>query len=173
MGNGEKTVAVVDTGPLIHLAQIGNLNLLRVFNDLHIPGAVWQEAVTQGNVPQNDVLNLGNVEVHQLSPIDVLNFIQTRGMENLHIGERECLYLCWHTRIGTLLTDDLAVRRAAQKAGITPVGSLGVIVRAHVGRVISRDKAENLLLDLYHHSNLYVTRAITEIAIEQLHRMSD
>jgi predicted nucleic acid-binding protein len=60
--------AVVDAGPLIHLAEVGCLSLLRIFDRLSIPDAVWSEAITQGSVPQTDVLAVGIVQRHTLSP---------------------------------------------------------------------------------------------------------
>ena len=33
--------AVADAGPLIHLSEIGCLSLLRIFDRLSIPDAVW------------------------------------------------------------------------------------------------------------------------------------
>lgn len=47
MGTGELSIAVADAGPLIHLTEIGCLPLLRIFDALHIPDAVWSETVEQ------------------------------------------------------------------------------------------------------------------------------
>jgi len=43
VGSG-RLAAVSDTGPLIHLAEIGCLPLLTIFEELHIPEGVWIEA---------------------------------------------------------------------------------------------------------------------------------
>ena len=57
---------------------------------------------------------------------------------------------------------------AAKAAGIRPVGSLGIVVRAfHLGR-IPLPEAEDALDQLYTASTLFVTRAIVELAVEQL-----
>ena len=70
--------------------------------------------------------------------------------------------------MSTLLTDDLAVREAAKSLNLTPVGSLGIVVRAyHLGN-ISLAEAEYCLNALYDVSSLFVTRAIVGLAIEQL-----
>ena len=168
MGIGKLNVVVTDAGPLIHLTEVGCLLFLHIFQVVHIPGAVWSETVGQNRVSQNDVLALGNVQQHILSESEVVQFVQENHLENLHNGERECLYLCQQMGVSILLTDDLAVREAAKRLNLTPVGSLGIVVRAcRLGHISSTD-AERYLADLYDVSSLFVTRAIVELSIEQL-----
>jgi predicted nucleic acid-binding protein len=87
----------------------------------------------------------------------------------LHDGERECLYLCQQIGVPTLLTDDLAVREAAKRLNLTPVGSLGIVVRACRLGYTSLAAAERHIIDLYEVSSLFITRATVELAIEHLH----
>jgi len=94
VGPGGVTTAVVDAGPLIHLAEIGCLPLLQVFEALHIPDAVWSETIEQGRVGEVDILGLGNAHRHTLPQAQVAQFIQGTGLEELQAGEAECLYLC-------------------------------------------------------------------------------
>jgi predicted nucleic acid-binding protein len=170
VGSRKVNVAVADAGPLIHLNEIGCFSLLRTFETLHIPDAVWSETVGQARVSQADVLGLGNVQQHSLPQEDVAQFIQKNGLEDLHAGERECLYLCQRVGVPILLTNDLAVREAAKRLKLTPVGSLGIVVRAYQAGRISLTDAEHYIADLYDVSSLFVTRTIVELAIEQLHR---
>jgi predicted nucleic acid-binding protein len=101
-----------------------------------------------------------------LAEIDHLSLLEI--FAELHIPERESLLLCTKLSVPVLLTDDLAVRRAAKALGLTPVGSLGVVARAHwLGR-ISVNTAERLLRQLATVSSLYVTPVIVELAIERL-----
>jgi predicted nucleic acid-binding protein len=109
VGTGEMRV-VSDAGPLVHLAEIESLPLLSIFEGLHIPEAVWLETVGQERVSQTDVLGLGNVQRHTLSQTEVTRFIEKNNLAKLHVGERECLYLCRQIGVPVLLTDDLAVR---------------------------------------------------------------
>lgn len=170
MGAGAITNAVADAGPLIHLTEVGCLSLLRIFACLAIPDAVWAEAVTQGSVPHTDVLALGIVQRHALSLSAVKQFIEQHDLARLQAGEQECLFLCRRLGVTVLLTDDLAVREAAKRLGLTPVGSLGVIVRAHRVGQLSLVDAERHLSDLYAVSSLFVAPAIVELAIEQLRK---
>jgi len=52
---------------------------------------------------------------------------------------------------------------------LTPVGSLGVVVRAYHLGCISLIEAERYMADLYDVSSLFITRTIVELAIEQLY----
>jgi len=173
VGAGKVNLAVADAGPLVHLTEIGCITLLRIFDALHIPDAVWSETVEQDRVPQSDVLGLGTVQRHSLSQSEVTRFVQENDLEDLHDGERECLYLCQRMGVSLLLTDDLAVRKVAKRLNLTPVGSLGVVVRAYRLRHISLADAERHITGLCDVSSLFVTRAIVELAIEQLRKHPD
>ena len=77
-------VVVSDVGPLIHLAEIECLSLLSLFGRLHIPGAVWRETIRQARVSGPDILRLGNVQQHTLSPRAVNRFVAQHRLEKLH-----------------------------------------------------------------------------------------
>lgn len=123
-------------------------------------------------VPRDDVLKLSTVQRHTLSQSEVTRFTQENSLEDLHDGERECLYLCQQIGVSILLTDDLAVRDAAKRLNLTAVGSLGIVVRAYRLGHISLADAEQHITDLYDVSSLFATRTIVELAIEQLRKHS-
>lgn len=130
------------------------------------PEEVWREVVGQGYVPEADLLacHVGR-ERH---PTDIEAFVAAEGLGHLQRGEQECLHLCRRLGVSILLTDDLAARDAAQRLAFTPVGSLGVIVRAfRLGRV-TLEEAERLLRRLRDDTTLFVTPTIVDLAIEQL-----
>lgn len=172
MGAGAVGPVVADSGPLIHLAEVGLLGLLRMFEAVHAPGAVWSETVGKGLVNEADLMGLGNVCRRDLRREDVREYAHEHGLEALHDGELESLCLCRMLGVFTLLTDDLAVRKAAKRLGITPVGSLGVVVRAHKRGAISVKEAENAIVQLYDLSSLFVTRAIVDLVIDELRKSS-
>jgi predicted nucleic acid-binding protein len=165
--------AVSDAGPLIHLTEVDCLSLLCIFEALHISDAVWSETVERGRIPQADVLRLDDVQRYTLSQAEVTRFIEENSLKELHAGEQECLYLWRQIGVPILLTDDLAVRKAAKRLNLIPVGSLGIVVRAYRAGHISLTEAERHIIELYDVSSLFVTRAIVELAIEQLHRYTN
>lgn len=163
MGQG-RLAAVADTGPLIHLAEIGCLPLLSVFEEIHIPEGVWREADRPPTVRQG----LTFAQRHLLPESEIARFTAENGLQRLQAGERESLLLCSQLGVAVLLTDDLAVRRASKRLGLTPVGSLGVIARAHRMGRIPFETAERHLRELYTVSSLFVTQTIVDLAIESL-----
>ena len=163
MGQG-RLAAVADTGPLIHLAEIGCLPLLSIFEEIHIPDGVWREADRPPAIRQG----LTFARRHLLSEEEIARFSAEHGLQKLQAGERESLLLCSRLGVTVLLTDDLAVRRASKVLGLTPVGSLGVIARAcRMGR-IPLAAAERHMQELYTVSSLFVTQTIVDLAIESL-----
>jgi predicted nucleic acid-binding protein len=163
LGSADLT-AVADAGPLIHLAEIDGLSLLETFAELHVPEGVWREV----DRPPTIRRELTFAKRHVLERDEVDSFTVEHGLGKLQSGERESLLLCARLKVPVLLTDDLAVRRAAQGLGLTPVGSLGVVARAHRRGRISADADERLLRQLVTVSSLYVTPVIVELAIERL-----
>lgn len=145
---------------MIHLNELGCLPLLKIFETLHIPDAVWSEAVQKDRLNQDSVSKLRNVQRHTLPSEKVTKYIEKYKLEVLQAGERECLVLCLH----------LAVRDFAKRLKLTPVGSLGILIKAYQQGIISIGEAEGYILQLYDVSSLFVTRAIVELAIEQLRK---
>ncbi len=160
--------AVCDTGPLLHLAEIDRLPLLGLFEDLHIPAGVRLEATQGDRLCLHQVAKLKNIRHHNLDQTKLQVFIQSHRIEQLHVGELECLFLCKEIGVSLLLTDDLAVREAAKRLRLTPLGSLGILVRACRTGLISFAEAEQSLFDLFEVSSLFVTKAIVELAVQQL-----
>lgn len=172
MGPGKIIPAVVDAGPLIHLAEINSLSLLSLFESVLVPDAVWSEAVGNGSVSYKALSSHCNIKRHSIELTALTAFIDENKFYDLHAGERECLFLCIQTGVRTLLTDDMTVREAARKLDIIPAGSLGIIVKAcHLGLIPLAD-AEQRIIALYDASSLFVTETIVDLALEQLRRLA-
>jgi predicted nucleic acid-binding protein len=158
----------VDAGPLIHLAEVGALTLLQMFDTLYIPDAVWSETVGVGRLLEAQVIGLGNSERSTLPPSEMSQFVQSHHLERLQAGECECLCLCQRLGLSTLLTDDLDARDAARRLDLVPVGSLGIVMRAYRMRNLSLADAERYMMQLYEVSSLFVTRTLVELAVDEL-----
>lgn len=166
----ERIVAVADAGPLIHLAEIDCLSLLRIFEFVLIPSTVWSEVIASGQVAENVLSKFDSWQQHEISTTEISIFTEEYKLQELHIGERECLFLCKSKDVDTFLTDDLAARKIAHRMNLIPVGSLGIIVRAYHLDIISLTDAERYIHELYCVSSLFVTKTIVDLAIERLYK---
>jgi len=123
---------VADASPLIALARIGRLDLLRrLYPSIDIPRAVLAELV--GRPP-----GLGASLPPWLRVRDVQNSEAVRGLrQSLDPGEAEAVILA--LELGArLLIDERAGRRAARALGVEVTGTVGVLLEAKRAGLIER-----------------------------------
>jgi predicted nucleic acid-binding protein len=152
-----KTVRVVvsDSTPLIFLAKIGRLSLLKdVFEKVIIPEAVFDEAVTQGKALLvsdasiiDEAVGTWIIKEHVKPEADKeFRFLDT----NLRLGsgEREALKLCKQLNAEYFIVDDKEARRVSRILNIKPLGTCGVIVQACRRGSITNEEALQILDEL-------------------------
>jgi predicted nucleic acid-binding protein len=167
--NETDATAVADAGPLIHLHEVKGLRLLLIFEAVSAPRTVWQEATQAGRVPSDALQALANLMQVDDPPSD-----SEAHFAELDAGERACLRLCRRERISLLLTDDLEAREAAREEGVTPVGTLGVVLRAcreerfTKEERLTKQEAEQMLEALRDESTLFVRPVLVNRVIGQL-----
>ena len=120
-----------DTGPLIALARVDRLQLLRcLLGNGVIPPAVHREARTESDRPGakgiGQALSVGWLRVAPLgdeAPLaDLLRVVDA--------GEAEAMALCLLRQARILVIDDAKGRKVARRAGIPLVGVAGVLLGA-------------------------------------------
>ena len=122
-------IVVSDSSPLIHLSQIGRLNLLKdLFHGLLIPPSVYHEVVIEGRGRP------GSEEVREASWIRVVE-IRDRPLKRLlqfllDEGESEVIVLALEVKASLVLLDDREARLQAKRLGLRVTGTLGVLLRA-------------------------------------------
>jgi predicted nucleic acid-binding protein len=149
-------VAVSDTGPLIHLAEIESLDLLSVCDRLYVPETVYEE-LQHGGVP--DGLAALSFEL-----VEARTQPET---EQLDPGERAAIAVA-DDRDAVLLTDDLEARQLASEAGIEVHGSIGVIALGYARGHLDKSEASSRMRSLQSESTLFVTDAVVERGIQML-----
>jgi uncharacterized protein len=120
---------VSNSGPLIALAAIARLDLLRaLFGRIVIPQAVYEEVVIRG---QDEP---GSVEVEAAAWIEVR---QTKDhlaidllREALDAGESEAIVLAQELSARYVLLDDALARRKTRLIGLPMIGTLGLVLMA-------------------------------------------
>ena len=121
-------VAVLDAGPLIHLDELGRIDLLGDFGALLVPQPVLDEALRHR--PQLQMSVLANLEIISVPPPLTGDLLRLADELALHAGERAALAVLRARGGQFLLSDDGAARSVALAAGFQTHGTIGLILRS-------------------------------------------
>jgi predicted nucleic acid-binding protein len=126
---------VSNASPLINLARIGQLGLLRqLYGELTLPEAVWHEVVVEGS-GQPGAERIGSASWVRVQSVCNRQLVQALRQE-LDAGEAEAIALALEVDVEFLLMDEHLGRDTAQHMGVRSVGLVGVLVEAkHKGLV--------------------------------------
>jgi len=153
--------AISDTGPILHMREIGYLRALGIFVRLIVPGLIAEELRFYS-------VDLDNLGVPDLSvsvvPVDHARrnrVLTEEGGEGLiHPADAEVFILAQDEGFQTpVLTDDLALRRRLEAREAVVTGSVGILVRAYKTGRLTRTELETAVDTLFTDSSLYLNRA--------------
>lgn len=134
-------IVISDATPLISLMKIGQLNLLnRLFGEVQIPSAVFEELVSNPRFPdeRRQIRECSFIEVINVSDTYAVNLL--RRSTGLDAGESEAIILSDSTPASLLLMDEAKGREVATQMGIQLMGTIGVLLIANNGNLLSRDQ---------------------------------
>lgn len=135
---------VSNTSPLVNLAIIGQLSLLRdQFGEIWIPDAVLEELRIQEDLPGSQImreaLKAGWISVYPEVKGQVLAQVLQRDLDK---GEAEAIALAVQVKADWTLLDEREGRKIAKSLGLNVVGILGILLRARrEGKLSSFKKA--------------------------------
>lgn len=158
---------VADTGPLIHLQQIGALDLLPKIGEIWTTPMVLEEL--RRHVPEFQTASIPNwlhlAEPSTSARSQAAHWIQA-GL--LDAGEAEALAYASETHSDAFLSDDGSAREMARIYGLESRGTLGIILLASVQGILDRDGASTLLGKLSSHSTLWMSSRVKQSAFEAM-----
>lgn len=150
---------IVNTTPLIALADIGQLDLLReLYTEVMIPDAVHYEIMSE---PAKTLVSAADwIKVKSIAGMVQKSSFSSR----LHSGEIEVILLAQETEADLLVMDDNAAKKTAKFLGFTVTGTMGVLLRAKREGLITEVKPllEELIKD-----GLFVSPAVQNYVLEQ------
>jgi predicted nucleic acid-binding protein len=151
---------IADTGPILHLHEIGRLSALATVSPLILPPLVWAELKARSiGQPHFD---LDHVEV-ALVPVAEPAWrviLDREDPPGLQPADAQVYALAADRSFQCLiLTDDLALRRGLESRGAIVVGSVGLLVRAHASGKLTRAELESAFDSLFRDSTLHLSRA--------------
>lgn len=122
-------IVISDSSPLIALAAIGRLNVLRVlFDQVVIPETVFDEVskAGEGRTGAEEITEADWIKVLPVSNHSLLRVLQAR----LDPGEASAIALAIEQDANLVLLDERRGRREAIDLGLRVTGVVGVVVRA-------------------------------------------
>lgn len=158
---------VADTGPLLHLHQIGATQLLLQLGEVWTTPAVAEEL--QRHAPELcGAAWPGWLRVAEVSESAQMQAHQWQQAGLLHAGEAEALAHAreWHP--DAFLTDDGDAREFARICGLEARGTLGIVLLAAARGLVTGGEAARLLDQLEINSTLWLSPRIAKAAREAL-----
>lgn len=139
-------IVVSDSSPLIVLATVGQLSLLReLFGEVLVPGRVWDEVI-QVNRPGTESIRRADW-IRTIAVADDSYLLALR--TEVDQGEAEAMALAADVQADFLLLDERRARSLALSLGYEVIGVVGVLLRAkrsgmlaEVRTVLDRIRAE-------------------------------
>jgi len=145
-------LVISNTGPLLALVEIGQLELLRhLFEAIVIPPAVRAEILSEPALAAvQAALAAGWISEQPPRDLGAVRVLRN----DLDPGESEAIALAQETAPAWLILDDLAARHLAEALGLPVIGTLGVLLKAKDAGHLSAIKP---LLDQLRQSAFYIS----------------
>lgn len=134
---------VSNTSPVLNLAIIGQLSLLREqFGEICIPAAVLEELCVEEDLPGSQAMRQamqeGWLRVEGVEDQALVKVLQ----RDLDRGESEVIVLAIQMKAECTLLDEREARRVAKSLGLRVTGVLGILLRARrEDKLLSLQKA--------------------------------
>jgi len=150
--------AVADTGPLLHLVEIGQESQLNIFGQViiskHIEAELKRRAVFDRVAAiLDDHLAIESVTQSEL---DAQRMALSRF--KIHQADLSVAALAMFLMPDVVLTDDLELRKGLELQGCLVVGSVGILVRAFKADRLTKGELQTCFERLFDDSSLYLSK---------------
>ena len=152
--------AVIDTGPIIHLIEIKGLEVLEIFDHIIIPETVIDELEIKGKFNEKMLPKRISTKIITLDKKIIAHSKKIGAKYKLSGVDSTVLSTAISKKLKLIITDDLELREISQEFGLTPIGSIGIILRAYRENIIDKRTAMGLLDKLYKQSSLFITKEL-------------
>jgi predicted nucleic acid-binding protein len=154
---------VCDTGPIIHLDELGCLDLLADFTEIILPVSVVEEIEKHRPVALTVKLPFRVLRAH--NPPDE-RLAAMCSIFALDRGETEALIIMENYPAAIFLTDDASARMVAERMGFRVHGTIGVLARAIRRGQKNPEEVLSIIGSIPSKSTLFVKSALLkEIAL--------
>lgn len=144
---------ISDSSSLILFTSINRLDILfRLFNQIFISQEVYNEIIEKGKLDEKrdayvleDSIKTSKIKIEKLNQKYGKMTVSIKNVfSGLHAGESTSICLCLQKKEKFILMDDAKGRDAAKFYRITPIGTLGILLKAFKAGVINEKETMNL-----------------------------
>lgn len=166
-----KGIVISNAGPLIVLAKLNQLHLLReLYGQVYFSSAVYDEVVTVGIRKGYDDAKTLKAFFNQegWTPIDAGELPNEIGRLNLDSGEKETIALALKKQTDLLLMDEERGRREARRLNLLVRGSMGILIEAYKKGVIDEHRLSFYFTQVKSRDDLWISTAFIDRLITEL-----
>ena len=165
-------VIVSNASPLIVLSKLGRLALLPALYDLIlIPQAVYEEVVVAGlrgghadAIVVDHFVHLGRIVVRPIQ----LSANDRDWTSRIDRGEAEVIALARDIGADWALIDNAHARRAARSQGVSPRGTIGVLLEAASKGLLTIPELKLLIEEIRRRPEFWISEQLCDAALEQV-----
>lgn len=130
-------IVVSNTSPIINLAKINQLDLIRqIYHEINIPDAVYLEIANYQLPGSYEVKNSDWIIRQSISNTKLLESLDNQ----LDKGESEAIVLSVEVKADILLIDEFLGRNIAVNSGLNVTGLLGILLQAKSLKLLANVK---------------------------------
>jgi uncharacterized protein len=167
-------IVVCNAGPLIALGKLNRLELLaELYSQVQIPGAVYDEAVTQGlarGMPDARMIRLfWQANGWPIIEVTIAVLAAYKPPVILDPGETEVLALAPTLADVMVLLDDEAARTEARRLKLRIRGTLGLLSQAYRSGILSLTQVDLLIQEIAIRPDIWISAKLCEQVLKALH----
>ncbi len=173
MGLEGTIAAVTDTEPVLHLSQIGQIVTLRLFAPLIVSD--WVRVELERHRVWDELASAigANLRVEIVTVQEIEAFRTEAGLRaTLSDADASVGVLARRYPNAVVLTDDLPLRKALERQGVTVVGSIGVLFRAYAEGLLNKSALKQAIEQLFTGSSLYLSEGLKRRVLKRLHPLN-
>ena len=166
-----KGIVISNAGPLIALAKLNQLHLLReLYGHVYFSSAVYDEVVTVGARNGYDDAKTLKAFFDQegWTPIDTGELPNEISRLNLDFGEKETIVLALRKQADLLLIDEEHGRREARRLNLLVRGSVGIFIEAYKKGVIDEHRLSFYFTQIKFRDDLWISTALINRLMTEL-----
>jgi predicted nucleic acid-binding protein len=162
-------IVVCDAGPLIHLDEVGSIELLSDFQQVLVSPTVSAEV----KLHRPAAFGSSKVNYQFVSPMVAMSaeLAAIARLFALHQGELEALQLATGQSGILLLTDDASARLAARHLAVPVRGTIGILLRSIRRGQLTKSQVVDMLRSLPTKSTLHLKQSLLDEIVEVVEQM--